>query len=132
MNRSLKIHNVQLLVTKQRQHCAHVYSHIFLNCDTLIVVAVTNCIYCYKLNHDTMARMCFYNSISPLIPYLHVMKLDKHVSNELELRHPDVLPETAENEINTTVNTSIFINSSRLHVSNLIGSSSGLLFKTSL
>jgi len=85
MNRSLKIHNAQLLVTKQRQHCAYVYSHICINCDTLIVVAVINCIYCDKVNDDTMTRMCFYNSISPLIPYLHVIKMDKHVSNELEV-----------------------------------------------
>ena len=85
MNRSLKKHNVQLLVTKQRQHCAYVYSHICISCDTLIVVAVTNFIYCDKLYRDTIARMCFYNSTSPLIPYLHVIKLDKHVSNELTL-----------------------------------------------
>jgi len=49
-----------------------------------------------------------------------------------DLRHPVVLPEIAENEINSMSNTSTFINRSRLHVSTLIGSSSGLLFKTSL
>jgi len=48
------------------------------------------------------------------------------------LRHPDVLPVTAENEIKSTSNTSIFINSSGLHVLTLIGPPSGLLFKTSL
>ena len=50
-----------------------------------------------------------------------------------DLRHSDVLPVMAENEINSKSNTStIFINSSRLHVSTLIGSSSGLLFETIL
>jgi len=41
-------------------------------------------------------------------------------SYEIDLRHSDALPETAENEINSTSNTSIFINRSRLHVSTLI------------
>jgi len=36
----------------------------------------------------------------------------------------------AENYINSTSNASICINRSRLHVSTLIGSSSGLLFET--
>ena len=49
-----------------------------------------------------------------------------------DLRHPDLLPEIAENEINSTSSTSLFINRSRLHISPLIGSSSGLLFKKSL
>jgi hypothetical protein len=50
----------------------------------------------------------------------------------LDLRHPDVLPVIAENKTNGTSNTSIFISRSRLHVSTLIASSSGLLFETSL
>ena len=49
-----------------------------------------------------------------------------------DLRHPDLLPEIAENEVNSTSSTSICINRGRLHVSTLIGSSSDLLFKTSL
>ena len=52
--------------------------------------------------------------------------------NVFDLRHPHVLPEISENAINSTSNTSTFINWSRLHVSTLIGSSSDLLFKTSL
>ena len=40
--------------------------------------------------------------------------------------------EVSENAINSTSNTSTYINGSRLHVSTLKGSSSGLLFKTSL
>ena len=51
---------------------------------------------------------------------------------EFDLTHPDVLPVIAENKINSTLNTSIFINGSRLNVSTLIGSSSGLLFAKSL
>jgi hypothetical protein len=40
--------------------------------------------------------------------------------------------EVSENAINNMSNTSTFNNWSRLHVSTLIWSSSGLLFKTSL
>ena len=49
-----------------------------------------------------------------------------------DLRHSDVLPVIAENKINSMPDTSIFINMSGLHVLTLIGSSSGLLFETSL